>query len=384
MYEKIGEHGRSIIFYNRASGIFLNTDSQFEALVTAHNYGASWPEIEQAVNASEAEVINSLWNELDRGAKNRIESEFAQYNSANIEWEQSRGLWNSQRSSPSGSDLISVQTRNTEIVIEVSKAVAGQLCSSLDIFDAKFISESQDAAADIVIEQLENGRFRKLVNPTKYYYCDEHIGSFEEIIGYLVKDLAELSIDHSTCAGVLHCATLHKQSTRLLICNPSKSGKTTLGWLLSSCGYSLIHDDIFPILKDNRTQQVNTLSVTRIGSDEILTQYGFSHGGTSYLRNNQTVRFRRIDKTDDIIDVARTIVIFVNFSVNPVEAKIEPLEKMECFQRIVSEECVINDRSNTNLTFLFYWFFSHEYFEITYNDFSDVPKLLEEILDETL
>ena len=381
MYERIGEHGRSIIFYNRLSGIFLTTDKQGEALVSAHNCGATWPEIEQTVNASAAEMMRHLWSELDRGAKNSTEIETRKLNSADIDWEQSGGLWKSKRPSDSGFDLLSIQTRNTKIVIEVSKAAAGQLCTALDIFDAKFISESQNSVAQIVIAQLENGQFRKLVKPTKYYCCDERIGSFDEIIGYLVKDLAELSIDHSKCAGVLHCATLHKQSTRLLICNPSKSGKTTLGWLLSSCGYSLIHDDIFPILKDNRTQQVNTLSVTRIGSDEVLKQYGFYHEGKSYLRNNQKVRFRRLAKQRDIIEVEKTIILFVNFTSSPVETKVVPLEKLESFQRIASEECVIIDRSIPNLSFLFDWFSSHQYFEITYSDFCDVPKLLEEILD---
>ena len=384
MYERIGEHGRSIIFYNRLSGVFLNTDKQCEALVSAHNCGATWPEIEQTVNASAAEMMRHLWSELDRGAKTSTEIETPPLKSADIEWEQSGGLWNSKRSSDGGFDRLSIQTRNTKIVIEVSKAAAGQVCSALDIFDATFISEPQNSAADIVITQLENGQFRKRVKPTKYYYCDEHTGSFEKILGYLVKDLAELSIDYSACAGVLHCATLHKNSTRLLICNPSKSGKTTLAWLLASCGYSLIHDDIFPILKDNRTQQVNTLSVTRIGSDEVLKQHGFHHGGKSYVRNNQQVRFKRLAKQRDIIEVEKTIILFVNFSSIPVDTKIVSLEKLECFQRIVSEECVIVDRSISNLSFLFDWFSSHQYFEVTYSDFCDVPRLLDEILNEAI
>ena len=156
-----------------------------------------------------------------------------------------------------------------------------------------------------------------------------------------------------------------------------------MGWLLSSCGYSLIHDDIFPIFGDNRTQQVNTLSVTRIESDKVLKQYGLHHAGKPRLRNNQNVRFRRIDKTHDISDVKKTVVIFVNFAMTPVETKIVPLETVNCLQKLISEECLITDRTITNLSFLFDWFCSHQYFEITYSDFTDVPKLLNEILDET-
>lgn len=182
--------------------------------------------------------------------------------------------------------------------------------------------------------------------------------------------VSELACNYPARLAVFHAATLVRDDKTILLINPSGAGKTTLAWLMTTVGFTLVHDDCLPVNPGGDMSQILSPSTLKQGSWPVLEKAGLTLHDDVFARSATRVRYHPIAPFAGSLTGQRRHVLFVRYAPG-CSAGLQEVEAVDAFTRLIQDDCVIHDRSIDRLTRLFDWIVATRAAELHYSRFED-------------
>lgn len=375
---KIGSIETTSILYCTASMRFICLDKLEEAILDAFIAGASIEEVlstqSSLANVPISKSVSTLWSVYTDSIQTSSKASF-------VDKPPILEDWLLVDDAEKFTDHLEVDCGSATITLHANRGAAFSIFPIVEEFyTTQLGTQKHSIVGQIYLTELTNGNILKSVNaPT--YATPELVGPPDNIFVDLCADMTEIASGSIGLTGVFHAATLLRKNKALMLCNPSGSGKSTLAWLLTSAGFTLLHDDVLPIDEDGSLIQLRTPATIKSGSWDVLENAGIEFNHRTFGRNGVNVRFQPIASVNRSLAGLNRNVLFVTYDPDR-PAKLTAVPPQDSFSRLVSEECVVRDRSVENLERLVSWIADCRHAELRYNDSDEAVELINNWLGE--
>jgi hypothetical protein len=369
----IGAVESTSVYYSSIPDKFYCLSAQSVAIVEAFEAGASLSDVEVALRHSGMEDPSAeakLHWEL-------IESTRPKDTQQNIPTQDTKALVDHSPPIFDEVESLIVDCGQTLVNISMDVDVSALITPLIKRYYHVVPESNAPMFGHIQLAAQPDGSILKRVTNNSQVNTSQSCGP-DELFVHVAHDLAELACDYCNAITFLHAATLCRGSDVWMLTNPSGSGKTTLAWQLTQNGYDLIHDDVLPVTRDGQISQMLTPSTIKEGSWNILTNLDLHTD--AFARIGTTARYHPIARTKLPSLFAQRNLVFINRDPDQ-PTQMTPLTKLETFQRLVSDQCVLRDRSIGTLRQFFTWVSECDGYTLTYSDGSDVANILQSVTE---